>query len=167
MNPIFSTEGDYLIMGLELWVPKNPLTQMGGVPEGIADVLRLVDQYISLDLAMGASVNQLMHTNSPIVDELNKGFKLSAAVHVIANLKDAFLKALEAEEIAEEGGMVNQILQMGAPLLMLELGASVRLKFSDLDQVKENLEQLGVTKTAAALYEEITEEGIKIEQMQG
>jgi hypothetical protein len=100
----------------------------------IVDQIKGVDQRIHLYLELGASLKDMLSGEEPLLAQLNKGLKLKVAVDVMANFKKVIFAVLKDPALGEVLGPFAFIL---APIVLLQMNASLNLTFDDFEELKE------------------------------
>jgi len=74
-----------------------------------------------------------MYSESSLIEQLYKGIKVSQKISLIQNIKKII-----SNELKKEDAQNKEIMMCILPVLALELGANVTLKFDDIEELKEH-----------------------------
>ena len=74
-----------------------------------------------------------MFSEASLIEQVYKGVKVSQKISLIQNIKKII-----SNELSKEDAKNKEILMCVLPVLALELGANVTLKFDDIDELKEH-----------------------------
>ena len=64
-------------------------------------------------------MDDVLKDDGPLLQHLEKGFKLSATINLITNIKAVILDALSDDNESDDVSKVKQILMMIAPVFMM------------------------------------------------
>ena len=106
---------------------------MKKIPTEIANILQDHNQHATTRVELGASVKDIMYSQESLIEQVNKGIKISQKLSLIKNLKKIISNELKNEEAQNK-----EIMMCVLPVLALELGANVSLKFDDIEELKEH-----------------------------
>lgn len=106
---------------------------MKKIPTEIANLLSDHNQHATTKVELGASIHDIMYSETSLIEQLYKGIKVSQKISLIQNLKKVISNELKKEE-----GKNKAVLMCILPVLALELGANVNLKFDDIEELKEH-----------------------------
>ena len=106
---------------------------MKKIPTEIANILQDHNQNATTRVELGASVKDIMYSQESLIEQVNKGIKVSQKLSLIKNVK-----TLISNELKKEDAQHKEIMMCVLPVLALELGANVSLKFDDIEELKEH-----------------------------
>ena len=90
-----------------------------------------------LKLALGASAQQILEeTDTPLLKHLQKGFRASADIKIVSNLKNAISELTKSED-PEEQEAGNAFLKI-VSVFLLSITGKVSLDFDDFDEIADH-----------------------------
>lgn len=110
----------------------NPLAQMG-VPDGLKEGLKDVDQYIKIKVVMGADAEEILNSDKPLLEHYLKGFSFQTDVVFLKKIKAAVMAGLENHPL---GSKMTEGLKMAGPAFSVGSSLSLDLTFDDMEEVK-------------------------------
>lgn len=132
------------------------MKEFGNIPKPpteMKDVLANVDQHLSTELKLGASVKDILESDEPLVKHLMKGFKVETKLHVISNFKNAIFEVLKSDEQQA----IAMMLMMFAPIAMLQLNAKIDIQFDDFSEIEDHPMAAPAMATFEQLFEGLAE----------
>ena len=101
----------------------------------VLEDVQSVDQDFSVKLELGTSISDILKSESPLIEELCKGFSLEARLELIANLKKVIFDLLKDSEVVESD--LAPFLMGISPIILLTLNGQVDLNFDDYEEIKD------------------------------
>lgn len=134
-NVKFHAEGNILVVGIVAFIPARACEEYNvkKIPTEIAKLLSETNQHATTRVELGASVHDIMYSESSLIEQLYKGIKVSQKISLIQNIKKII-----SNELKKEDAKNKEIMMCILPVLALELGANVTLKFDDIEELKEH-----------------------------
>lgn len=116
---------------------KNELGKLLDFSPGIKEALKDTDQFCKFKMVMGASAEEFLNSDKPILEHYLKGFSIETEVVFLKRIKKAINAALESaqldEPVKEKMGMM---LGMGGPAFGVTTNLTLDLTFDDMDELK-------------------------------
>lgn len=140
-------EGEYMCIGTTVSVPHSQVDKAFAGDDKMKDMqwyhstvavfdqVQSVDQDLTVKLNLGTSVKDILNSETPLINELCKGFSFELQLEVIANLKKIIFDLLKDSETLESD--LAPFLMGISPIILLTLNGKVDLNFEDYDEVKE------------------------------
>jgi len=135
VNIKIHAEGNVLVCGVAAFLPAEECKEYNvkKIPTEIANLLSEHNQHATTRVELGATVKDIMYSDSSLIEQVYKGIKVSQKISLIQNLKKIISNELKKEEAQHK-----EIMMCILPVVALELGANVTLKFDDIEELKEH-----------------------------
>jgi len=99
------------------------------------ETMSSVDQDLTIKVNLGTSVADIMASNDPLINELNKGFSVEVQLELIKQLKKVVFDLLKDSDVVESD--LAPFLMGVSPLILLTLNGQVDLAFEDYEELKD------------------------------
>ena len=106
----------------------------GKIPEEYLPIVKNVGQHFHSKIELGAGLDEVLKSDTPLLKHLNQGFKVTNKQCLIKNLKKVFIELMKNDETKAQLGK----LQMVSPLILLGFTSSIDLEFNDFEEVESN-----------------------------
>ena len=130
--------------------------------EAVVDMINLfkdVDQKICLDFALGTDIKTIFseeEKETPILKHLASGFRATAQISLVSNLKRAIAEMLKSE--IEDEQYIAQKLMIAAPAFLFGINANMDIDFDDFEEIADHPMAAPAMATFEQLFEGLMED---------